>query len=206
MTIEGKLFAWAASRVRSSWHGKSPRPFSKIDIPSNPGLGFSTSAKASWSCFRVLEPYCLGSTVNSANRAGGKDEDLVQVLGYMNFSSGKPDGKTLGALNRLYGWAIAGNAIPGRPFAGMPAWLTIQQWLQDRLKNLSKEKNAFEENAQASQVLKLVWLHLLPDYLDFHNDLLFHHEPEGVFNGFFLGGPSRRCCNRDRLGRIPSGS
>ena len=29
--------------------------------------------------------------------------DLLQVLGYLNFSSGKCDLKTLAALNRIYG-------------------------------------------------------------------------------------------------------
>ncbi len=123
----------------------------------------------------------------SQDRLGGRDEDLVHVLGYLNFSSGKTDPKALQALNRLYGWAIAGSPIPGSPFAGMPAWLTIQQWLQDRLVKLADEKPAFRENDQASRVLQLVWLDLLPEYIDFHRDLLFHQEPEGIFNGFFLG-------------------
>ncbi len=121
------------------------------------------------------------------DRIGGRDEDLVQVLGYLNFSSGKPDPKTLQAINRLFGWAIAGSPIPGSPYAGMPPWLTIQQWLQDRLVKLSEEQSAFRENSQASQVLQLVWLELLPAYIDFHCDLLFHQEPEGLFNGLFLG-------------------
>ena len=44
--------------------------------------------------------------------------DLTQVLGYLNFSSGKPDTKTLAALNRLYG-----RAVPGTPYEGLPAYL-----------------------------------------------------------------------------------
>lgn len=133
--------------------------------------------------------------MSSANRSGGKDEDLVQVLGYLNFSSGKQDVKTLQALNRLYGWAIAGSVARERhpkfigpsPFVGMPASLTMLQWLRERLEQLSQEQSAFQENSQARHVLDLVWLKLLPDYLDFHSDLLFHQEPEGLFNGYFLG-------------------
>ena len=130
---------------------------------------------------------CLGELVANDNRTDGRDEDLGQVLGYLNFSSGKSDPKSLAALNRLYGLALAG--VPGQfsPYAGLPPWLTIQQWLQDRLGKLRDEKAIFRESDQASQVLQIVWLYLLPDYLDYHSDLLFHQEPEGLFNGLFLG-------------------
>ncbi len=50
-----------------------------------------------------------------------------------------------------------------------------------------QEQPAFRENTQGSQVLELVWSKLLPAYLDFHRDLLFHQEPEALLNGFFLG-------------------
>jgi hypothetical protein len=110
------------------------------------------------------------------------DEDLVQVLGYLNFSSGVADPKTLGALNRLYGLGLSGS-----PYAGLPVWLTMQQWLQDRLKRLMRESPGFATANQAQQVMELVWGEALPAYLDFHRDLLFHQEPEGLFNGFFLG-------------------
>ena len=116
-----------------------------------------------------------------------KEEDLCQVLGYLNFSSGKPDAKFLGAMNRLYQQVLAG--LPGQatPYAGLPPWLVIQQWLQDRLDRLREEKTIFRESEQAIHVLQLVRLSLLPDYLDYHSDLLFHQEPEGLFNGLFLG-------------------
>jgi hypothetical protein len=110
------------------------------------------------------------------------EQDLLQVLGYLNFSSGKIDHQTLGALNRIYA-----KAIPGSPFEGMPAWLQIQLWLQDGLARVSESSPAFSDSAQAAAMIELVWLNLLPAYLDFHRDLLFHQEPEAIFNGFFLG-------------------
>lgn len=116
-----------------------------------------------------------------------RDEDLAHVLGYLNFSSGKSDPKSLAALNRLYSLAVAGAPEQFKPFTGLPPWMTIQQWLQDRLVGLRSEKEIFRESDQANQVLQIVWLHLLPEYLDFHSDLLFHQEPEGLFNGLFLG-------------------
>lgn len=110
------------------------------------------------------------------------DADLVQVLGYLNFSSGQAELKTLAALNRIYE-----QALPGGPFEGMPAWLQIQQWLQDELARLNESNQAFSNCDQAAALIELLWLNLLPAYLDFHRDLLFHQEPEGIFNGFFLG-------------------
>ncbi|MGN6545364.1 MAG: hypothetical protein ACTHK7_09980 [Aureliella sp.] len=108
--------------------------------------------------------------------------DLTQVLGYLNFSSGKPDTKTLAALNRLYA-----RAVPGTPYEGLPAYLQIHQWLEDALAKLPETNPAFAECEQARTTLELVWLQFLPAYLDFHRDLLFHQEGEGLFNGFFLG-------------------
>lgn len=110
------------------------------------------------------------------------EQDLVQILGYLNFSSGHPESKTLSALNRIYE-----GALPGGPYEGMPAWLQIQQWLQDALARLNESNPAFEDCDQAASLLELIWLEFLPTYLDFHRDLLFHQEPEGVFNGYFLG-------------------
>ncbi len=121
------------------------------------------------------------------DRTGGRDEDLVQVLGYLHLSSGKTDNKTLAALNRLYGWALASKSQPPSPFAGLPAVLTLHHWLRDRLGKLKEERPFFRESDQADQVLNLVWLQLLPAYMDFHSELLFHQEAEGIFNGFFLG-------------------
>ncbi len=119
--------------------------------------------------------------------ADSRDGDLVHVLGYFNFSSGKSDPKSLSALNRLYSLALTGTNKRNSPFAGPPAWLTILEWLQSRLRTLKQEKDIFRQSDQAEQVIELVWRHLLPEYVDFHSDLLFHQEPEGLFNGLFLG-------------------
>ena len=111
----------------------------------------------------------------------------MQVLGYLHLSSGKSDLKTLAALNRLYGWALASRAQPPSPYAGLPAVVTLQHWLRDRWLSLKEERPFFRETNQAELVLDLVWGQLLPAYMDFHHELLFHQEPEGIFNGFFLG-------------------
>ena len=109
-------------------------------------------------------------------------EDLRQVLGWLNFSSGKIDLKTLAALNRLYA-----QAVPAGPYEGLAAWLQIQQWLQDELARLAETNPGFADCQQAVALMEMVWLNFLPAYLDFHRDLLFHQEPEALINGFFLG-------------------
>lgn len=110
------------------------------------------------------------------------EADLAQVLGYLNFSAGKPDAKTLGALNRIYA-----RALPGSLYEGKPAWLQIKEWLHDALRRLASSNPAFRTSDQAAAVIELVWSYLLPSYMDFHRDLLFHQEPEAIFNGFMLG-------------------
>jgi hypothetical protein len=110
------------------------------------------------------------------------NDRINQVVGYLNFSSGISDHATLANLNFLHGMAAAGD-----PFSGMPAWLVVGQWLGDAIDHLEGSTAAFSDLSQARQVTKLVWSDLLPAYVDFHRDLLFHQVPEGIFNGFFLG-------------------
>ena len=57
------------------------------------------------------------------------EADLAQVLGYLNFSAGKPDSKTLGALNRIYARALPGSPLRGQ--AGLVA--DSKSGLQDAL-------------------------------------------------------------------------
>jgi hypothetical protein len=124
---------------------------------------------------------------DSLNNAAEFEDDLIHVLGYMNFSSGRPDVKMMSAINRLYALALKTGSRTTKPLTGMPAYLTIQQWLLDRLNQLGSSNVAFSQSNQAAEVLSLVWTDLLPSYLDFHRDLLFHQEPESLFNGLFLG-------------------
>ncbi|MFM8188581.1 MAG: hypothetical protein ACKN85_08885 [Pirellula sp.] len=135
-------------------------------------------------------------------------DDLNQVLGYLNFSSGNTDPKFLSSLNRLYAKALGPGA--GALYKGLPAWLTIQQWLVDQLEVLRQSNPAFAQSQQASRVIELVWRSLLPDYLDYHSDLLFHQQPEGVFNGLFLGRAIEAVLKQagpwDQVDRIVSGA
>ncbi len=109
-------------------------------------------------------------------------EALRQVAGYLNFASGQSDPTTLGNLNALHAAAAAGD-----PLAGPPSWLVVQQWLRETLEEQGGPEGVFGDVQQAERALRLVWSELLPAYLDFHRDLLFHQVPELLFNGFFVG-------------------
>jgi len=108
--------------------------------------------------------------------------DTLRLLaGYLNFSSGTSDAATCAAWNEVYFAASQGD-----PLSGLAPWLVIKDWLTDTLAELSQEQPAFRDCAQASRIISLLWSELLPDYLDFHRDLLFHQTPELLFNGFFM--------------------
>jgi hypothetical protein len=106
---------------------------------------------------------------------------LRRVAGYLNFSLGPADIATLKAFNEVYATATAGD-----PLRGMPAWLVVKSWVETTLDRLHAESNAFANIEQAQRVLRLVWVELLPQYMDFHRDQLFHQRPELLYNGFML--------------------
>lgn len=108
-------------------------------------------------------------------------EKLHRLAGYLNFSSGHCDSATLQAWNDVYCVAVMGD-----PLTGPAAWLVVRDWLTETLDHLHREQAAFGDCQQASRVIRLLWSELLPAYLDFHRDLLFHQVPELIFNGFFM--------------------
>ncbi|MDA8697460.1 hypothetical protein N9M41_03205 [Rhodopirellula sp.] len=108
-------------------------------------------------------------------------EKLQRLAGYLNFSSGVCDTATLTAWNDVYCAAVMGD-----PLTGPAAWLVVRDWLAETIDHLKLEHAAFEDCQQASRVIQLLWSELLPAYLDFHRDLLFHQVPELIFNGFFM--------------------
>ena len=108
-------------------------------------------------------------------------DKLRLIAGVLNFGSGNSDAATLKAWNEVYGAASQGD-----PLSGPAAWLVVKDWLCETLEKLSKEQAAFRDCKQAMRVIRLLWSELLPCYLDFHRDLLFHQVPELVFNGFFM--------------------
>lgn len=109
------------------------------------------------------------------------DDSLKRLAGYLNFSSGSNDPAIAALWNEAYHHASQGN-----PLTGTPAWLVLNNWIEQTLASLIESSPAFADVTQARDVSRLLLSELLPAYMDYHRDLLFHQEPEVLFNGFFL--------------------
>ena len=107
---------------------------------------------------------------------------LHQVVGYLNFSGGTSDPKTLAAWNTLYA-----TAVHGKPLSGPPAWLVIRQWLEETTAELAEAASNPTHYDQSFSLIRLLFSEALPAYIDRHKDLLFHQPPEAIFSGFFIG-------------------
>jgi hypothetical protein len=111
----------------------------------------------------------------------GHNQDLPVVLGYLNFSSGAPDARFLSSLNRLWANELAQEKRPA------PIWRIVGENLRQAIGPLAAGSAAFENTAQVAEVLRLVTDELIPGYLQFHADLLFHQTDDDVINSFFFG-------------------
>ncbi|MBP90731.1 MAG: hypothetical protein CMJ64_29140 [Planctomycetaceae bacterium] len=104
---------------------------------------------------------------------------VERVLGYLNFSTGKPDPNLLASLDLL--------SASVEPDEGQSRWQAVGEALGSELRTLADSSSAFQDADQASAVHTLVWHHALPAYLAFHEDLLFHQQDGELFNAFFVG-------------------
>ncbi len=107
---------------------------------------------------------------------------LEKVLGYLNFSSGALDPQFLSNLNQLF--RLIETPAQSQPGA---TWQTVGQLLQHQLTQLAGRTPAFQDTQQADVVLNLLLGHVLPGYLDFHRDLLFHQTDATLFRPFLVG-------------------
>lgn len=109
------------------------------------------------------------------------EQDLDQVLGYLNFSSGNADAKFLSSLNRIWRLELT------RPASG-PMWRSVLARLEARLSTLAAAGSpAFQDAGQATAVMHLLTNHVVSGYLKYHEDLLFHHQDAAFINALFLG-------------------
>jgi len=100
------------------------------------------------------------------------------LLGYLNFSDGRPDPRWQKQLNDAYAFlAEHGEAAP---------WQALLDWLADALNRLREGGGAaFRDVTQAQEVLSLA-ARVLPAYRRHHADLLAHLSDRQVFGPFFL--------------------
>lgn len=94
-----------------------------------------------------------------------------EILGYLNFSGGRPDSTFERQLNE---------------FVASVSWLKVPEVLRHVLSELHESTPAFSDIAQAEAVLSLVFDSALPAYREHHRDLLAHLSDEEFQQPFFL--------------------
>src|SRR5262249_12449394 len=100
------------------------------------------------------------------------------LLGYLNFSNGRPDPRWQKQLNAAY----AHYARRGEP----QPWAALLEGLRAHLRRLQAEGTAaFRDTGRAEAVLALAEK-ALPAYRRHHADLLAHLEDGELFGPFFL--------------------
>ena len=104
---------------------------------------------------------------------------LTALLGYLNFSEGKPDARFQKQLQDTFAHVrLQGATEP---------WQELERSLSAKLDELrAAGSGAFQEAGQARAVLDLVFHRALPAYRRHHADLLFHLSDAELFTAFFL--------------------
>jgi hypothetical protein len=104
---------------------------------------------------------------------------LQGVLGYLNFSAGRPDPRVQKTLNEAYAF-LRGCRLPA-------PWRLLYQALQRKLAELQAGGTAaFRDCRQAEAALRLTFERVLPAYRAYHADLLFHQSEDDLWQPFFL--------------------
>jgi hypothetical protein len=129
-------------------------------------------------------------------------QNLKEVVGYLNFSSGTRNPKFFRSLNELFQWldTLGGDQPPGKTSSKSqegqktspssaernPTWRHLGEWLQKMIPLVAKRWEAFEDISQAAAAAHLVFEEVLPAYRRWHEDLLFHQSDEVLFQPFFI--------------------
>src|SRR5262245_58129723 len=104
---------------------------------------------------------------------------LQAILGYLNFSEGKPDARFQKQLNDAYA------ALPEASSAA--PWVDLAETLREALDSLEQSgAAAFRDSSQARRVLDIVFQELLSAYRTHHADLLGHVSEGELWQPFFL--------------------
>lgn len=103
----------------------------------------------------------------------------ASLLGYLNFSDGRPDVKFARALNEAFGYLTArGDSTP---------WFGLRTWLFRQCDLLQQNgQAAFSDTTQVRAVLRYAFGHVITGYREHHADLLAHQSDSAIFNPFFL--------------------
>ncbi len=104
---------------------------------------------------------------------------LPSLLGYVNYSTGRPDVRFQKGFNDAHGWLEKhGETTP---------WLRLPAILRQVLHRLHQEGvAAYQDIQQADHILQWLPDYLLPAYRSHHQDLLGHRLDAELFQPFFL--------------------
>lgn len=105
---------------------------------------------------------------------------LEEIVGYLNFSSGASDPKFLRNINTLF-------RTLSQRYSPDDSLTKFTEYVGQTTARLHKEGGPFADTTQAEAVLRILTDKLLPEYREFHRDLLFHQEPADLWQPFFLG-------------------
>ncbi len=102
---------------------------------------------------------------------------ILNILGYLNYSSGSVDPQFVSAWNQLFVLLIKQGSTE--------TWRDAIAVLSEELTRLSKEGGAFSNATQAQTILETI-PKLLVAYREFHKDVLPTLEDGYLFNSFFM--------------------
>ncbi|CAN5298794.1 hypothetical protein BH11PLA2_BH11PLA2_30090 [soil metagenome] len=113
----------------------------------------------------------------------GRRHDVGKLLGYLNFSDGRPDPRFRRGLADAFGTLLEHHdATP---------WLTLGRWFLASCDDLATGGSAaFKDTTQARAIIAATFEQLPQVYREHHVDLLAHQTDEFLFTPFFLA----RCC------------
>ncbi len=115
-------------------------------------------------------------SLSNADATESRNQCYRDLLGYLNFSDGKPGGRFRSCMNELF---------EAQEFPADAAALCSH--LLQQLKQLQQSgESAFTRTEQAELAIQRSLNVLLPAYQKHHSDLLFHLNGEQLFQPFFL--------------------
>ncbi|QDT41187.1 hypothetical protein Pan241w_12470 [Gimesia alba] len=134
------------------------------------------------SFYYLIQPSTFTNMTASRNKKS--DQDTLptvdkhvtrEILGYLNFSNGKPDPKFRLNWNQLFS-----------EWEHPPTTQTLELLLISHLKELEGTTGAFQEIKQAESVIQIAFEECLPQYRQHHRDLLFHVTEQELIQPYFL--------------------
>ena len=110
--------------------------------------------------------------------SSGEKNAFEQVLGYINFSSGSPDAAFYSNL-RTVNEAVEQD--------GDLLYVSMQSAMLSALDELNGSSGVLSSSNQARTAVELVFSHVIPSFLTFHQQVLNTHDVNETVNTFFIG-------------------